>query len=233
MLKSVQLNNIDLEVRNFNGDFILLSLLSNKNAVGLCLFGKAILDKNFDFIEEVIATETEIYLKLNKLFNPNKLEQIKDIEIPSAVQSAEIKIPIYFEVEGDWKTIENISGINKQQYIEKLLKLDFTIAMFGFLPGFVYMNGLPKNMQIPRKATAAKYIPKNSLAIGNQYMGIYSLNSPGGWNVIGQLPISILDFDSLPAICLQPSDKIKFDQIDYASYSLLKNKSISIKEYNG
>jgi len=104
--------------------------------------------------------------------------------------------------------------------------------MFGFLPGFVYMNGLDKNLHTPRKSTPSKYIAANSLAIGGSYLGIYSLPSPGGWHVVGKLACPIINLPNVPPILISENHKLKIESIDAKSYQALQHDQIDIISYN-
>ena len=81
--------------------------------------------------------------------------------------------------------------------------------MFGFLPGFVYLQMLPDELQVPRKESPTARTQPNAFAIGGPYAGVYSLPSPAGWNVIGQLQESLLQTDQLPPVSLRPGDRVR------------------------
>ena len=104
--------------------------------------------------------------------------------------------------------------------------------MFGFLPGYIYFDGLEKSLQVPRKAIPAKYVESNSIAIGGKYLGLYSIESPGGWFVIGRTPIPILEIPKLPPVALNLKDEIILHPILQLEYEQLLKKKISLKQYN-
>jgi len=224
------LNNIKLDIVNFNNDFVLLK---SKQPANLSLIGETILNNNFDFIDEVIATEQEICLKTNKNFIFSKLAQFNQLIFKSDHQKRTIKIPIYFKEHNDWQTIMEHTSFTKSAIITKLKSLNFSVAMFGFLPGFVYLNGLPNELHVPRKNTPAKYIKANSLAIGGPYLGIYSLPSPGGWNIIGQLACSVINIPNLPPVQINNNDELIITQISESTYHSIIDKEINLMQYNG
>ena len=104
-------------------------------------------------------------------------------------------------------------------YIDRFLSLEFHLVFYGFLPGFPYLGGLPSGMAIPRKATPSRITQKGSLAIGGDQVGIYPQDSPGGWNVVGNCPIPLLDFTKSPPNRIEPADRIQFFKISTAEYS--------------
>jgi len=198
----------------------------------LAAIGTAIYQYHFDFIEEVIVTEIEICLKLNQKFHPAKIGLLHQIEINQKQDRQTIKLPVYFQEHQDWQALEQFSGLSKPKIIAKILEQEYDVAMFGFLPGFTYFNGLDKALHIPRKSVPAKYIAANSFAIGGKYLGLYSIESPGGWYVIGQTPIPILQLPELPPVSLNLGDKIILVSITSEVYQNLSEQSLSLKAYN-
>ena len=225
----LQLFNTELEVNNYNDDFLLISAPKKES---LAKIGKAIFHRNFEFIDEVIVTEAEICLKLNALFLASNIDLLKDIEQEHAQTNISYKLPVYFGEHEDWHQVELIAGFSKQEVISKLVSSELSIAMFGFLPGFIYISGLAPSLHIPRKTVPAKYVEANSIALGGKYLGLYSLNSPGGWHVIGKLPIPILQIPQIPPVPLNPGDKIRLEAISEQEYESLLQQNISLKEYN-
>ncbi len=104
-------------------------------------------------------------------------------------------------------------------YIDRFLSLEFHLVFYGFLPGFPYLGGLPIEMAIPRKATPSRITQKGSVAIGGDQVGIYPQDSPGGWNVIGNCPLPLMDFTKSLPNRIEPADRIQFFKISTAEYS--------------
>jgi len=218
-------------VRVFGNHFVLLeNAETNQSNQHI---GEAILKADLPFISEVIATEVEICLKLKGTFRKEYLESIAEIESVRNEKSDTYVIPVNFDQSLDWDLVELACSIDKQEYIQNLLKLEFDIAMFGFLPGFIYMNGLPQTMHVPRKSNPEIGVQANSLAIGEKYLGFYSLPSPGGWNVIGKSPIRLMQTDKLPPIMVPASAKFRLKSISNTEYNLLLDQDLNIIEYNG
>ncbi|MEM0994985.1 MAG: carboxyltransferase domain-containing protein [Bacteroidota bacterium] len=205
MSKYLQWGDIKLYVENYNNDFLLLKGTADADLAGI---GRAIFQRKFDFVEEVIVTEVEICLKLNGLFQEAKIGLLSLVEIESNTTTQTWTLPIHFHNHEDWRYIENFTGQDRQHIIQQLCTLEFRVAMFGFLPGFTYFNGLPPSLHIPRKSVPAKYIAPNTLAIGGKYLGVYSIASPGGWHVIGQLTEPILQLPKIPPVRLNLGDSV-------------------------
>ncbi len=219
-----------LDIKNFNNDFLILK---SENQSYLTKIGKSIFDKKIDFVDQVIVTEVEICLKLNQNFHESKIELLQNFELGKTTKKTSYKLPIYFNDHEDWKNVELVIGFSKTEIIEKLVRTELSISMFGFLPGFMYLSGLDSSLHVPRKTVPSKYVKANSIALGGKYVGLYSIDSPGGWHVIGQIPISILNTSQLPPVDMNLGDLIKLDPIDKEEFENLLKRNISLKEYNG
>ena len=217
------------EIKNFNDDFLLISSKSNSD---LANFGRSVFERKFDFVDEVIVTEFEVCIKINHLFSALDMEQLMNVSLDEQAIQRTYQIPVYFSDHEDWEAIEAYTGLKKVKIIPKILESKYTVAMFGFLPGFTYLNGLDKAFHVPRKSVPAKYVEANSLAIGGKYLGIYAIDSPGGWHVIGSIPVSVFDRQSLPPVQFNPGDRLELKAIDLNEFNRIKEKNSSLKAYN-
>lgn len=207
---SILLHILDTEliVEDYHGDFLLIKK-ANAKGRDLGIIAKAIFQKKYAFVEEVIVTEVEICLKLNAQYETGKLTALEQLIFDEKWLPKTHELPVRFSEHEDWGNIEAATGFRKATIIERLCAIDFSVAFLGFLPGFVYMNGLEPDLHVPRKSTPSKYIKANSVAIGGRYLGLYSIDSPGGWHVIGAVPHSVLDLSKLPPIAWNLNDKIR------------------------
>ncbi len=123
--------------------------------------------------------------------------------------------------------------------VTKNLSIDEVIAIhasktyhvfaIGFLPGFAYMGSVDERIAMPRKAQPRTNINKGAVGIAGEQTGIYPLNSPGGWNIIGQTPLAMFDaFNETPSL-LKQGDSVRFKQVSlhefYVLASLIKKTS--------
>jgi len=230
MSSSLHIDNIELTREVYASEFIILKRTASTDS--LSLLARQIYKNNYDFIDEVIGTETEICLKINEHYKPGALTKLESIRLSDTPDSSTYNFPVLFSDHTDWQIIKETYGISKENYITKLLSHEYSVAMLGFLPGFLYFNGLPSELAVPRKKDPAKRIAAGSLAIGGEYLGFYSLPSPGGWQVIGQSPIKVLDATSLPPVALKPGDRIIMQTITPNTYKALVNNPLSLIEYN-
>jgi inhibitor of KinA len=99
---------------------------------------------------------------------------------------------------------------------------EYRVASIGFVPGFPFLAGLPKNLATPRRDVPRKEIPPGSVGIGGAQTGIYPLRSPGGWNLIGRTPLKLFDPTKTPPTLLRPGDRVRFRLITREEFESLK-----------
>lgn len=89
----------------------------------------------------------------------------------------------------------------------------YNVYMLGFLPGFAYMGTVDDKIATPRLSKPRTNVPAGSVGIAGNQTGIYPLDSPGGWNIIGQTPLQMFDANKEAPCLLKPGDRIKFVQV--------------------
>lgn len=172
-------------------------------------------------------------VKYNDLINSLKeIEQdLGNIEIPAP---RVIEIPTLYGGEYG-PDIENVSSHNNLS-IDEVIKIhtsrDYLIYMIGFTPGFPYLGGMDEKIATPRLKTPRTKITGGSVGIAGNQTGIYPIDSPGGWQLIGKTPLKLYDPNRNPPILLQSGDYIKFVEINEKEYREIEEKINSgIYEY--
>lgn len=139
------------------------------------------------------------------------------------------KIPVCYDDEFalDLSELSIEIKLSKSKIIELHSDTIYTVYFIGFLPGFLYLGGLDKSLHFPRKSTPRQLIKKGAVAIGANQTGIYPNESPGGWNIIGNSPISFFDASKDMPCFAKAGDKIQFVPISVMEY---QNISTLVKE---
>ncbi|WP_409029110.1 5-oxoprolinase subunit PxpB [Gracilimonas sediminicola] len=135
-------------------------------------------------------------------------------------------IPVCYELGLDWEEVENHTGIEKDRIIQIHLAGAYTVAMMGFLPGFLYLSGLDEEIACSRRQEPRSQIPAGAVGIGGKQTGVYSLESPGGWQIIGRTPISFFDARKDPPTVVRAGDQVVFERIPEKEFSKLKDREI-------
>jgi KipI family sensor histidine kinase inhibitor len=94
----------------------------------------------------------------------------------------------------------------------------YTVYMMGFLPGFPYMGDVPDRLQRPRRAEPRIRVPAGSVAMASSFTGIYPVESPGGWHIIGRTPLSLWRLPHQVEPMLKPGDVVDFKPISAREY---------------
>ncbi|MEL0011233.1 MAG: carboxyltransferase domain-containing protein, partial [Bacteroidota bacterium] len=105
----------------------------------------------------------------------------------------DFELPVCYELGLDWDRIEEVSGRSRAEWIAQHSAGRYQVAAIGFLPGFVFLDGLDDALQMPRLERPRTKIPEGTVGIGGHQTGWYAIESPGGWNSIGRTPRPLLD----------------------------------------
>lgn len=145
------------------------------------------------------------------------LENIDEHRLPPPRR---IDIPVcYGEPYGpDLTEVAEHSGLQPEEVIRIHSSVEYTVYMLGFAPGFPYLGGMDERIAMPRKATPRLRIPAGSVAIAGGQTGIYPLETPGGWNVIGRTPVRLFDWRKDSPTLLKAGDIVCFRPITQAEY---------------
>jgi len=122
------------------------------------------------------------------------------------------RIPVvYGGVYGpDIEEVAKYHGISPEEVIQLHCSSPYLIYMIGFMPGYPYMGELPQALVTPRLKTPRLRVPKGSVAIAQRQTGIYSMESPGGWQILGRTPVELFDPEKDPPALLQMGDFVQF-----------------------
>ncbi|MBI5822811.1 MAG: 5-oxoprolinase subunit PxpB [Chloroflexi bacterium] len=123
-----------------------------------------------------------------------------------------LEVPVrYGNASGpDLETVAVSKGISPADVIRIHSEREYTVYMMGFTPGFPYMGTLDERLIMPRIATPRTLVKAGTVAIAASQTGIYPLDSPGGWHLIGWTPLKLFDPTSETPFLFSPGDVVKF-----------------------
>lgn len=139
----------------------------------------------------------------NSLLNPTK---------QPACEPRKLAIPISFAPEDalDLELLAAQKNFTTHQIIDIFINRSYRVFMIGFLPAFSYMGEVDDRIATPRKATPRRLVPKGSVGIAGSQTGIYPMDSPGGWNIIGKTPMEMFRPGETPPSFLRAGDIVHF-----------------------
>ncbi len=139
------------------------------------------------------------------------------------------EIPVCYDqtVAPDLSKVCQQLNLSHPKLIDYHTQAIYRVDMLGFLPGFAYLSGTHSTLNLSRKSTPALQVEAGSIAIANHQTGIYSLQSPGGWHVIGRTPVSLLSWkNQSQPMTLNPLDEVKFSSICLEEFYSLDESNV-------
>ncbi|MDO4276785.1 MAG: 5-oxoprolinase subunit PxpB [Eubacteriales bacterium] len=163
-----------------------------------------------------VVTYDELKKRMRHLV---KMDVMSDVE-----QKKIFEIPVCYggEYGPDIANIAEHAGLTEEEVIKIHSSRDYLIYMLGFLPGFCYLGGLDERIHTPRLANPRIKINAGSVGIGGSQTGIYPLDSPGGWQLMGMTPVKTYDPKRETPILVEAGDYIRFVPVDEEEYNRIK-----------
>jgi inhibitor of KinA len=131
-------------------------------------------------------------------------------------------VPICYDFGYDLPKISMETGLTPEEIIQIHSGAEYQVWMIGFMPGFPYMGELRSELQLERKKNPDAMIPAGSVAIAEEYIGIYPFDSPGGWHVVGRTPWKILDYSRTVPWTFEYGMKVRFQAISTEEFERMK-----------
>ncbi|MEP6788317.1 MAG: 5-oxoprolinase subunit PxpB [Acidobacteriota bacterium] len=137
---------------------------------------------------------------------------ITSLDRTSTTNNPVIEIPVHFDQGSalDLEYVAGQSGLSTENVVEIFTQRTYRVFMLGFLPGFTYMGEVDDRIAVPRKESPRLCVPKGSVGIAGKQTGIYSLDSPGGWQIIGRTDVDMFTPEADSPTYLQPGDQVRF-----------------------
>jgi inhibitor of KinA len=199
-------------------------------------------EKNLKGIDDIVPSYSSLAFYYNVAFfserggkEKTSFEKVveiinEQILLAGDAQPREIrKIDIPFCFEGDFAMdlaeVSFAKNLTPKEYIEIFISKSYRVYMIGFLPGFAYMGQVDDRIAVPRKEHPRTKLPAGSVGIAGKQTGIYPVESPGGWQIIGRTPITIFDKYSPDPVVFHPGDEVNFYTIDYNEFENYKGRN--------
>ncbi|WP_366923038.1 5-oxoprolinase subunit PxpB [Metallumcola ferriviriculae] len=183
-------------------------------------------------VEEVIPTYRSLLINYNPLEvkGTTLIEKLKDIE--SRLEEMDIpkqkvvEIPTLYggEFGPDLQFVADYNKMSAENVIKIHSQGKYLIYMLGFTPGFPYLGGMSERIATPRLNNPRIRITAGSVGIAGTQTGIYPIESPGGWRLIGRTPIKLFNPDRHPYFLLQSGDYLQFTAINETEYNLINEQ---------
>lgn len=149
-----------------------------------------------------------------------RLQSMDGLEV---AQPSTFDVPVCYGREHgeDLDALARSHDLSVEQVIEMHCAPLYRVQMLGFAPGFAYLAGLDARLATPRRPNPRTRVPAGSVAIGGELTGIYPLELPGGWHLIGRSPLALFDASAQPPTRLGIGDHVRFVPISPEEYARL------------
>ena len=153
-----------------------------------------------------------------------KIHNLKLDEINESVSKKNF-VPICIDEEFalDVDRVSKKTNLSFKEIYKNILNKEFYCYMTGFVAGMPFLGDTDKNIRLKRLETPRVKVPKGSIGITEQFCNIYTYESPGGWNIIGNTPVKIFDKNKEQnPILIKPGDSVQFYEITKKEFYKIK-----------
>ena len=186
---------------------------------------ETIREKNIEGINNLTPSYNKLIISFDlKITNFKKIKEIvENIEIKETqkLNSKKLEIPVCCDSSFslDIERLEKKLNLDREQILEVFFNKEFFCYMTGFIAGMPFLGDLEEKMRAQRLETPRVKVPKGSIGLTEQFANIYTFESPGGWNIIGNTPLNVFDIvkEKEPNL-INPGDKVKFRKITMEEY---------------
>ena len=130
----------------------------------------------------------------------------------------------------DLERIQQIHDLGKNEIINLHTSIEYYTYYIGFMPGFPYLGDIPSPLITPRLDSPRVQIPAGSVGIAKKNTCIYPKVSPGGWNIIAQVPFEIFNLNHSRTSLFLPGDKVQFQSISSAEFEKIQNQYLTLDD---
>ena len=136
-------------------------------------------------------------------------------------------LPVCYDAEfaPDMEAVSAATGLSPGEIVRLHSGADYLVWMIGFLPGFPYLGGMPPGLATPRLSSPRPRVPAGSVGIADGQTGVYPLESPGGWNLIGRTPARLFDPGRSRPSLLSAGMRLRFCPVGASEYGELSRKA--------
>jgi len=192
---------------------------------------ETIREKNIEGINNLTPSYNKLIISFDlKITNFKKIKEIvENIEIKETqkLNNKKLEIPVCCDSSFslDIERLEKKLNLDREQILEVFFNKEFFCYMTGFIAGMPFLGDLEEKMRAQRLETPRVKVPKGSIGITEQFANIYTFESPGGWNIIGNTPLNVFDIakEKEPNL-INPGDTVKFRKITMEEYKDLNGK---------
>jgi len=170
---------------------------------------EALRESNLAGIDEIIPAARTVLVTFRQVDRA----ALDALLVPGAaatrVEGPIVEIPVDYDG-ADLDEVADATGLSVTEIIDVHSSTEYSAAFLGFTPGWVYLVGLPSSLQLPRRKTPRTAVPAGSVAIANEFTGVYPTVSPGGWHLLGHTDVKMFDVERDKPALVIAGDRVRF-----------------------
>lgn len=180
---------------------------------------KALTDERIPAVRDIIPTYRSILVQYDAALSSYDDMKSTLSNIPPSTEDPSnaplVHIPVLYGGNHgpDLEFVARSAGMSPQEVIDTHSNAEYLVYMMGFTPGFPYLGGMPPQIAAPRRTTPRTAIPKGSVGIAETQTGVYPIESPGGWQLIGRTPLTLFDPQRDTPSLLDAGARVKFQPL--------------------
>jgi len=186
---------------------------------------KTIKDKKLEGINNLTPSYNKLIISYDlRQTNFNEVKKyVENLDVENSIKfnNKKLEIPVccHETFSLDTKRLEKILNLSRENILENFFKKEYFCYMTGFIAGMPFLGDLDENMRAQRLETPRVKVPKGSIGLTEQFANIYTFESPGGWNIIGNTPINVFDSskEDKPTL-INPGDTVIFKEVTLDQY---------------
>lgn len=189
---------------------------------------RALAARGLDGVIEVVPTYRSVLVLFDPLILPRKrlasevgaLLATPPVEEEPGACGNTVELPVLYggEFGPDLAFVARHNGLSTDEVISIHSSSAYLVYMLGFTPGFPYLGGMSSRIAAPRLPSPRTKVPSGSVGIAGSQAGVYPLESPGGWRLIGRTPVRLFDLEAERPFLLAPGDIVRFRPVDEEEY---------------
>ena len=192
---------------------------------------QALKNKEIEEINNLTPSYNKLIISFDlKKTNFKKIKKIVEsiiVDEKQKLSSKKIEVPVCCDdrFSLDIKRLEERLNLDKEKILDNFFDKEYFCYMTGFIAGMPFLGDLDDTMKAKRLETPRVKVPKGSVGITEQFTNIYTFESPGGWNIIGNSPLEVFDSskEEKPNL-INPGDTVVFKQINIIQHENYNDK---------
>ncbi len=170
-----------------------------------------------------VISKDEILRKVDEAWNV-----ATSVDVSKILRPRKFRIPVVYggKYGPDLESVAQYAKLDPEEVISIHTSKGYVCYMLGFTPGFIYLGDVDDRIAAPRLPNPRTKVPAGSVGIAGKQTGVYGVDSPGGWRLIGRTPLKMFDPKREPPTPIRPGDVVEFYRINEEDFEKLKGKFV-------